>query len=65
MIRTVVARGELGLRDRHADRIGHALPQWSRRDLHARRVSPLRVARCAAAPLATTLDVVQREIVAT
>ena len=63
MIRTVVARRELHLRDRHADRIGDALPQWPGGDLHARGMSALGMPRRLAAPLAELFDVVQRQVV--
>ena len=59
----VVARRQLRLSDRHADRIAEALPKRPRRNLHTGRVPAFGMPRCPAAPLAELLDIVQRQIV--
>ena len=60
----VVARGQLRLRDRHADGIGETLPERTGGGLDAWRQAALGMPRRLAAPLAELFDVVQREIVA-
>ena len=56
--------GEQLFRQRHADRVGDALPQRAGGGLDARRVAQFRVARRAAVQLAEGLQVVDRQVVA-
>ena len=60
----VVARREMRLADRHADRIGQPLAERSGRHLDAGRVATLGMARRLAAPLAKLPEVVERQVVA-
>ena len=62
--RPVVARGQIGLGDGHADPVAKALTQRSRRRLHSRGQTALGMAGGAALPLAEALDFLQRQIVA-
>ena len=62
--RPIVARGQVGLRDRHADAVAEALTQRSRRSLDARSQAALRMAGRAAVPLAELFDLLERQIVA-
>ncbi len=60
----VVARRQVRLADRHADRVRQALAERAGGDFDARRVAVLGMSRRLAAPLAELLEVVQREVVA-
>ena len=62
--RAVVARGEHALGERKADHVADALAERAGRDLDARRVAELRVARRERAPLAELLEVLERDVVA-
>ena len=60
----VVARGQVRLADRHADRVGDALTERPGARLHAGRQVRLRVAGRAAAPLAKAAQLIERQVVA-
>jgi hypothetical protein len=47
----VEIRGKVFLRQRHPDRIGDPLTEWTGRDLHARGVTVFRVPRRLGSPL--------------
>src|SRR5271167_863260 len=60
---TVVARRQLRFGDRHAHRVGESLPEWSRGNFDAGRMSALWMSRGLAAELAKPHDVVQRKVI--
>src|SRR5580704_19703354 len=62
--RPVVAGGQPGFRDRHANAITEALSERSRGYFHAGGMSSLRVSGRLAAPLSEMLDLLHRKIVA-
>ncbi len=59
-----VTRGQMRFADRHADGVREALAERTGRDLDARRVAALGMARRLAAPLAELLQIVERKVVA-
>ncbi|MET3215893.1 UNVERIFIED_ORG: hypothetical protein ABIC48_003662 [Burkholderia territorii] len=61
---TVVARGELRFRHRHADGVGEALAERAGRRLDARREAALRMAGREAARLPEAPDLIERQVVA-
>ena len=63
-IGAVEAGRQHALGERHADGVGEALAERARRDLDARRLAALGMARRARAPLAELLEVLDREVVA-
>ena len=60
----VVARRQMRLGDRHADRIRQALAERAGRDFDALGVAALGMAGCLAAPLAEAAQIVQRQLIA-
>ncbi len=60
----VVDLGQVGLGDRHTDAVAEPLPQRTRGRLDARCQPELRMAGGKAAPLAESLQLVKRQIVA-
>src|SRR4029453_187061 len=61
--RTIVARGQIGLRDGHANPVAKTLTQRSGRSLDARSQAALGMAGGVALPLAEALNFLQRRIV--
>ena len=62
--RAVVARGEIGLRDGHADPVAETLTERSRGGFHSGCELTLRMAWRQASPLAELFDLIERDIVA-
>src|SRR6266850_3009637 len=62
--RMVIARGQIGLSDGHADPVAKTLTERSRRSLDARSQPALGMARGAALPLAEALNFLQGQIIA-
>ena len=60
----IVAAGEMGFANRHADGIGHPLAERPGGHFHAGHVAPLRMTRRLAVPLAEALYVGHREVIA-
>src|SRR5207244_12191469 len=61
---SVIARGEIGLRDGHADPVAETLTERSRGGFHSGCELTLRMAWRQATPLAELFDLIERDIVA-